>query len=245
MKATVFDNARIVDPSRGIDEVGTVVVDKGRIAAAGASARNQGAPGGAEVVDCRACPHPRPDRSGVVESRAFTSRDDRPGKRAAAAGGVTSIVMRCPTPTVIDDVALVEFALRVARDTAAVNVHPAAAVTKGLAGQELTEFGLLRRSRRRRLHRGRHTIRSASRRALTYACDFGATIAHETQDADPPPAGHERGPHASWLGLAGIPREAELIPLERDLALARLTGGAYHAAKVSPPSRPGAAIAPR
>ncbi len=41
------------------------------------------------------------------------------------------------------------------------------------------------------------------------------------------------GLYASWLGLAGIPREAETIPLERDLALARLTGGAYHAAKIS------------
>ncbi|MDQ2635059.1 MAG: amidohydrolase family protein, partial [Pseudomonadota bacterium] len=41
------------------------------------------------------------------------------------------------------------------------------------------------------------------------------------------------GLYASWLGLSGIPREAEAIPLERDLLLARLTGGAYHAAKIS------------
>ena len=96
MKATVFDNARIVDPSRGIDEVGTVVVDKGRIAAAGAAARNQGAPGGAEVVDCRGMAL----IPGLIDSRVFVGEPGAEHREtiasasaAAAAGGVTSIVM--------------------------------------------------------------------------------------------------------------------------------------------------------
>jgi dihydroorotase len=72
------------------------------------------------------------------------------------------------------------------------------------------------------------------RRALTYARDFGAVIAHETLDAELSAGGvMNEGLYASWLGLSGIPREAETIPLERDLALARLTQGAYHAAKIS------------
>jgi dihydroorotase len=72
------------------------------------------------------------------------------------------------------------------------------------------------------------------RRALTYARDFDAIVAHEIQDADLGASGvMNEGLYASWLGLSGIPREAELIPLERDLALARLTRGAYHAAKIS------------
>ncbi len=53
MSVTVFQNARIVDPSRGIDETGTVIVDGKKIAAAGAAALNQGAPEGATVIDCR------------------------------------------------------------------------------------------------------------------------------------------------------------------------------------------------
>ena len=53
MSVTVFQNARIVDPSRGIDETGTVIVDGRKIVAAGAAALNQGAPEGATVVDCR------------------------------------------------------------------------------------------------------------------------------------------------------------------------------------------------
>jgi dihydroorotase len=72
------------------------------------------------------------------------------------------------------------------------------------------------------------------RRALTYARDFDAVIAHETLDADLAAGGvMNEGLFASWLGLSGIPREAELIPLERDLSLARLTRSRYHAAKIS------------
>ena len=64
--------------------------------------------------------------------------------RAAAAGGVTTIVCMPNTDPVIDDVALVDFILRRARDTALVHVHPMAAMTKGLLGEEMTEIGLLR-----------------------------------------------------------------------------------------------------
>ena len=239
MTVTVFQNARIVDPSRGIDELGAVVVADGRIAAAGAGARNQGAPDGAETIDCRG----RAVIPGLVDARVFIGEPGAEHREtiasasmAAAAGGVTSVVMMPDTEPAIDDVALVEFVLRAARDTAMINIFPAAAVTRGLAGQELTEFGLLRAAGAVAFTEGRRTIRSSlvMRRALTYARDFDAVIAHETQDADLAAGGvMNEGLYASWLGLPGIPREAELIPLERDLALARLTGGAYHAAKIS------------
>jgi dihydroorotase len=140
------------------------------------------------------------------------------------------------TDPVIDNVALVEFVLRAARDTALVNVFPAAAITKGLEGREMTEFGLMREAGAVAFTDGRHTISNAltMRRALTYARDFGAVVAHETQDRDLASSGvMNEGLYASWLGLPGIPREAETIPLERDLMLARLTRGAYHAAKIS------------
>lgn len=239
MNATVFSHARIVDPSRSIDEIGTVVVQGTKIAAAGKEALNQGAPEGATVVDCTGLTI----MPGIVDTRVFIGEPGAEHREtiasasmAAAAGGVTSLVMMPDTHPVIDDVALVEFVLRTARDTAVVNIFPAAAITKGLAGREMTEFGLLREAGAVAFTDGRHTIRNSlvMRRALTYARDFDAVVAHETQDADLASAGvMNEGLYASWLGLAGIPREAELIPLERDLALARLTRGAYHAAKIS------------
>ncbi|MBR2688146.1 MAG: dihydroorotase [Aquamicrobium sp.] len=239
MTMTVFQRARIVDPSRGIDEIGTVIVDGRTIAAAGADALNQGIPEGAKLVDCAG----KAILPGLIDSRVFIGEPGgehretiHSASQAAAAGGITSLVMMPDTDPTIDTVALVEFVLRTARETASVNVFPAAAVTKGLHGREMTEFGLLREAGAVAFTDGRHTIANAlvMRRALTYARDFGAVIAHETQDADLASAGvMNEGLYASWLGLSGIPREAELIPLERDLALARLTKGNYHAAKIS------------
>ncbi len=239
MSITVFQNARIVDPSRSLDETGAVIVDGAKIVAAGADARNQGVPEGATVVDCTG----RTIMPGLVDARVHIGEPGAEHREtiasasvAAAAGGVTSIVMMPDTDPVIDDVALVEFVLRTARDTAIVNVFPAAAITRGLDGREMTEFGLLRQAGAVAFTEGRRTIASplTMRRALTYARDFGAVIDHVTQDPDLSSSGvMNEGLFASWLGLPGIPREAEAIPLERDLMLARLTRGNYHAATIS------------
>lgn len=239
MKPILLKNARVLDPSRHLDEAGSVLVVDGRIAASGSGAQNQGAPEGAEIIDCDgrlvipglvdACVH-------VGEPGAEHRETIASASQAAAAGGVTSFIMMPDTDPVIDDVALVEFIQRSARDTALVHVHPAAAITKGLHGREMTEFALLQAAGAVALTEGRHSIASAlvMRRALTYARDFGLVVSHEARDADLAGAGvMNEGLFASWLGLPGIPREAETIPLERDLAIARLTRGRYHAAKVS------------
>ncbi len=140
------------------------------------------------------------------------------------------------TDPVIDDPALVDFILRRARDTAHVRVHPMAALTKGLAGEELSEFGLLKEAGAVAFTQGRRSLRNAQvmRNALTYARDFDALVAHQPVDADLQSAGvMNEGEMATRLGLPGIPRQAETIVLERDLQLAALTGGRYHAALLS------------
>jgi dihydroorotase len=239
MNATVLQNARIVDPSRSLDEVGTIIVETDRIVASGADARNQGVPEGALIIDCKG----KAVLPGLVDARVFIGEPGAEHREtiasashAAAAGGVTSIVMMPDTDPVIDNVALVEFVMRTARDTAVINVYPAAAVTKGLHGEEMTEIGLLREAGAVAITEGRRSIANSQlmRRALTYARDFGVVLAHEAQD---PYLGSNgvmnEGLFASWLGLSGTPREAEVIPLERDMRLAALTQGAYHAAQIS------------
>ncbi|TCD14482.1 dihydroorotase [Oricola cellulosilytica] len=236
---SVYRNARIVDPSRGIDETGTLIVTDGKIVAAGANTLNQGSPEGAETHDCTG----QTIVPGLVDMRVFIGE---PGgehretiasaSKAAAAGGVTSLVMMPDTDPVIDDVALVEFVLRTARETARTRIYPAAAITRGLDGREMTEIGNLLGAGAVCFTDGRETIASAAviRNAMRYARDFGALIACETQDADLSAGGiMNEGLFASWLGFSGIPREAEVLPLERDLRLAALTGAHYHAAKIS------------
>ncbi|WP_457582899.1 dihydroorotase [Ensifer canadensis] len=238
----VLRNLRIVDPSRNLDETGTIILgDDGRILAAGKDALNQGTPDGAFVKDCdglTAVP-------GLVDARVFVGEPGaehretiESASRAAAVGGVTSFISMPDTDPVIDDIALVEFMQKTARDKALVNIYPAAAMTKGLAGEEMTEFGLLREAGAVCFTNGRNAIHNTLmlRRAMTYAREFGTVIALETRDQYLGANGvMNEGLLASWLGLAGVPREAEIIPLERDLRIASLTKAAYHAAKISVP----------
>jgi dihydroorotase len=137
---------------------------------------------------------------------------------------------------VIDDIALVDFIARRARDETDVRVYPMAALTKGLAGREMTELGLLKEAGAIGFTDGRRSITDAAlmRRALTYARDFNALIMHHP--ADPTLTGNgvmNEGEVSTRLGLAGIPKEAEVIVLERDIRLVALTGGRYHAAQIS------------
>lgn len=239
--ATVLKNARIIDPSRNLDETGTIIIDAdGTILAAGKDAQNQGAPEGASIRDAKgllAAP-------GLVDARVFIGEPGaehretiESASRAAAAGGVTSFIMMPDTDPVIDDIALVEFVKKMVRDKAIVNVHPAAALTKGLKGEEMTEFGLLQEAGAVAFTNGRHTLSDTLvlRRAMTYARELGAVIALETRDKYIGGGDMNEGLFASWLGLSGVPKEAEIIPLERDLRIAGLTRANYHAAKISVP----------
>lgn len=241
MKPRVLGNVRIIDPSTGMDETGDIVIIDGKVAAIGASAAQLEKSAQREVEDCSgliaipglvdACVH-------IGEPGAEHRETIASASRAAAKGGVTSIIMMPDTSPVIDDVALVDFVQRLARDEAIVNVHPAAALTKGLKGEEMTEFGLLLEAGAVCLSNGRHTVANPAvmRRAMTYARDFGAVVSVATQDPHLGATGvMNEGLFASWLGLPGIPREAEIIPLERDLRLAALTRARYHAMAISVP----------
>ncbi|WP_422369717.1 dihydroorotase [Hoeflea sp.] len=241
MTPRLLTNVRIVDPSQNMDEAGSILIIDGRIAEAGSSVSASDLPEGCEIEDCGgllavpglvdACVH-------IGEPGAEHRETIASASRAAARGGVTSIVMMPDTNPVIDDVALVDFVQRLARDEAVVHVHPAAALTKGLDGKEMTEFGLLLEAGAVWLSNGRNTVENPAvmRRAMTYARDFDAVVAVATQDRHLSATGVMNGGlFASWLGLPGIPREAEIIPLERDLRLAALTRSRYHAMSVSVP----------
>ena len=239
MMPLLITRARLVDPSQDYDGPASLLIEDGRIAAVEKSASKMTAPEGAETLNARenlVIP-------GLVDMRVHLGE---PGSEyretiasasaAAASGGVTSFVMMPDTSPVIDEVSLVDYVRRAARDNAKVHVYPCAAVTRGFEGRELTEFGLLKEAGAVMLSEGKHSIRSALtlRRALTYARDFGLLIAKETQDRDLASNGvMNEGLTASHLGLAGIPREAEIIALERDLRIAQLARGRYLAAKIS------------
>jgi dihydroorotase len=235
----VLLNARVVDPSRNLDAAGAVIVADRRIVAAGPEAARSARPADAEIIDCGGAVV----APGLVDMRVFVGEPGAEHREtfasaglAAAAGGVTSIVTMPDTDPVIDDIALVDFIARRARDEAEVRVFPAAALTRGLAGKEMTELGLLREAGAVAFTDGRRTLTNAAimRRALTYGREFGALVMHHP--ADPDLVGNgvmNEGEIATRLGLSGIPREAEVVVIERDVRLAALSRGRYHAAQVS------------
>jgi len=237
-KATAFINARLVDPGSGRDEAGGLVVRDGVIADLGSHLRRN-APDSTEVVDCGGnllCP-------GLIDCQVFTGDPGQEHREtlktasfAAAAGGVTTIVCMPDTVPVIDQVALVDYVQRRARERAIVNVHIMGAVTKGLEGNELAEIGLLQRAGAVAFTNGKSSIASSRvmRNALLYSKDFGALIVHHTEDPWlSPGAAMNSGEVATRLGLPGVHKAAEVIVLERDLRLVGVTGGRYHAATIS------------
>jgi len=228
-------NARLIDPSRDLDTRGDVLIADGVIRDTGQGIAAAGAPESTEIIDCSE----RIVAPGLIDMRAFVGE---PGasyretfasaSEAAAAGGITTIICQPDTSPVIDNSATVDFVLRRARDTAIVNIHPMAALTKGLAGKEMTEFGLLKAAGAVAFTDGAQSVTNAQvmRRALTYARDFDALIVHYTEDPNLVGEGvMNEGEFAARLGLIGIPTAAEAVMLERDLRLVALTGGRYHA----------------
>src|SRR5256885_4473768 len=140
-------NARIVDPSRDFDGPGDVLIADGVIRDARRGIGAAGVPEGTDIVNCSG----KIVAPGLIDMRAFVGEPGASHRetfasasQAAAAGGITTIVCQPDTSPVIDNSATVDFVLRRARDTAIVNIHPMAALTKGMRGEEMTEIGLLK-----------------------------------------------------------------------------------------------------
>ena len=239
---TAFINARLVDPETNRDEPGGLYVKDGVIADLGASLRRN-APEGATVIDCKGrvlCP-------GVIDAQVFTGEPGyehretlKTASHSAAAGGVTTMIVMPDTDPVIDQVSLVDFIQRRARDNAIVHIHTMAAVTKGLKGEEMTEIGLLKRAGAVAFSNGKASVANTRvmRNALLYGRDFGALIVHHTEDPYlSGSGGMNSGEVATRLGLPGISKMAEIITLERDVRLVEMTGGRYHAATITCPER--------
>ncbi|RJF78817.1 dihydroorotase [Rhodopseudomonas palustris] len=232
-------NARLIDPGRDFDGVGDVLIADGVIRDARRGIGAAGVPEGTDIINCNGMVV----APGLVDMRAFVGEPGASHRetfasasQAAAAGGITTIVCQPNTSPVIDNSATVDFVMRRARDTAIVNIHPMAALTKGLAGAEMTEIGLLKAAGAVAFSDGDRSVMNAQvmRRALTYARDFDALIVHHTEDPDLVGEGvMNEGEFATRLGLSGVPNAAEAVVLERDVRLAALTGGRYHAASLT------------
>ncbi|MGI8841426.1 MAG: dihydroorotase [Caulobacteraceae bacterium] len=225
-----FVNARLVDPESGYDGQGALIVAGGKIGEVTRAARFADLSDDIEVVDAAGallCP-------GLIDLRVKTGEPGAEPKetlksaaRAAAGGGVTSIVVQPDTEPPIDDPAVADFIARRARDIGLVHVYPAGATTKGLKGEGMAEIGLLREAGCVYVTDADRPIVDSRvmRRLLAYAGSLGVLVAH--RPADPwlaAGASATESEFSGHLGLAAEPVAAETIMLERDIALVELTG---------------------
>ena len=225
-----FVNARLVDPESGYDGPGCLVVTEGVIADVVRGPQLEAPSPDLQMIDCAgALLIP-----GLIDLRVKTGEPGAEPKetlksaaRAAAAGGVTTMVIQPDTDPALDDPAAIDFVLRRGRDLDLVHVLAAGAATRGCRGERLAEIGLMVEAGAAYVTDGDRTVRDSKvlRRVLGYADAHGALVAH--RPADPwltEGACATDSEFSAWLGLPGAPALAERITLERDLALAELTG---------------------
>ncbi len=140
------------------------------------------------------------------------------------------------TDPVIDEPSLVDFILRRAAATAKVRVAPMAALTRKLAGETMTEIGLLKEAGAVAFTDGDRSVANARvlRRALSYAATFGALVVGHAEDPElTRGTAVTEGEFATRLGLPAAPALAETIMVERDIRLVELTGARYHFGQIS------------
>ena len=236
----LYTNARLLDPATGLDVKGALLTEGDRIVDLGPKlATSSSFAGDTEIIDCQGhclCPGLIDMHVWLREPGAEHQETIATGARAAAAGGITSVVAMPNTDPVIDEVALVEFIARRAADTAVVRVLPAAAVTRGTKGEEMTELGLLAQAGAVAFTDGDRAIANARlmRRALSYASTFDLLLMQHCEEPSLAKGGvMNEGEVAARLGLAGIPAIAETILLERDIRLLEVTNGRLHASHLS------------
>lgn len=239
MSRVAYINAQLLDPASGLDSPGSLLCDSELVIDFGPELFKDGVPEGINVIDCQGF-HLVP---GLVDMRVQLREPGEEYKdtlesagRTASAGGVTSMVCLPNTTPVIDDISVLEFVARRARKLGLAKVHSYGAITKGLEGEELAEIGLLHNSGALAFTDGIKSVSNARimSQALSYASNFGQMI---IQHAEEPSLARDgvmnSGETATRLGLSGIPRQAEIIMVERDIRLAEMTGGRLHFAHLS------------
>lgn len=232
----LIENGRVIDPSQGLDQETSLLIENGRVAALGE--RLSGSPA-VERIDAAGCivapgfidlhchlREPGQEHKETIES----------GTAAAVAGGFTAVCAMANTLPPNDERAVTEMILAESHRRGRCRVYPIGALSRGLKGEELAELAELRSAGCVAVSDdGKPVINSElMRRALEYTRMLGIPVVAHEEDAFLSEGGvmHE-GYTSTLLGLRGVPAAAEEIMAARDVILAQMTGGHLHLAHVS------------
>ncbi len=238
MTATRLFNAHLIDPSQSLDGIGYLDVIDGVVDAIGlGTPPNSGKFD--QLIDCKkSCLSP-----GIVDMRVQPAD---PGAEhleslstllaAAAGGGITALACLPDTRPVIDEASAIDSLCLRASRIGGPRLYAYGAATKGLAGHEMAELGLMAEAGAVGFTNSATSINDSliMRRLLAYSNMLDKPFIQHCEDhALTKDAEMNEGETSTRLGLLGSPSEAEVIIIDRDLHLLRRTGARYHVAHIS------------
>jgi dihydroorotase len=246
----LIKNGHIIDPSQGVDGVGDVLIQNGKIKeikrkkSGGppfpkGEGKGRGKNPGLRTIDASGL-YVLPglvDMHVHLREPGFEYKETiKTGTMAAVKGGFTTVCCMPNTYPVNDNASVTEFIIRKAAQEGFCTVFPIGAVTKGQKGEELAEIGtMINEGCIAFSDDGQPVMNSLiMRRALEYSKTFDVPIISHCEDLTLSEGGvMNEGLLSVTLGLTGIPAEVETIMVYRDISLTALTGGRLHIAHVS------------
>jgi dihydroorotase len=234
MASLTIKNGRVIDPASGLDQKTDVVLSGGKVQKIGRVARPEG-----PVFDASGCivspglidVHVHFREPGQEEKETIAT-----GAASAVNGGFTSVCCMPNTKPALDDDGRIEFVYRQAALADLCNVYPVGAITKGRAGEELAEIGLMSRAGAVAFSDDGVAVASAGvmAKALQYVAATGKCIMQHCQEETLTKGGvMNSGLLATRLGLGGWPAVAEELTIQRDVMLNRTAQCRYHVQHLS------------